>query len=300
MDPVPEPPPSPWIDDGRINRWRYRDGTNREDVDIELTQNKFAVIQYIRFDEVQRLKWSAVYRSRKSGGGVWYATANARDAATGENFCIQMHSYLFPNFAALIDHINHDGLDNRAANVRDGSGSINQRNKKGAVGAYERKYGYTAQWSEIDGTQKTKSFAKSGYETKEDAYAAALACRKENADRALNEVIARQAVIPPRPVVVRELVPRTKALPKMRIPVVGLAYVESKKGDPIVRGDITINRQRFWKEFAISSYGGDLEAAINAGTTWANQIRADNPSVKKERKNRSRKQQKIIDPDESE
>lgn len=298
--PVPQPMPQapmPWIDDGNLNRWRYVIGSNQEDIEIELTQGQVAICQFVRFDDVQERKWCAHYEP--TGGGRWYAWTTMQDTITGKKFTVGMHTHLFPNLAAPIDHINGDGLDNRKSNVRDGSGSINQRNMANVVGVTELEYGFQARWARVDGTSTSRFFAKSAYASDEDAHAAALACRKENATHALNELIVIQAMIPARPPVAREYAPRTKARAKIQIPVKGLNYVEPKNGGPRVSGSIMINGQQFEKQFTLSKYGNSLEAAVEAGTAWANRIRAENPVEKKEPKMKSKKQ-KTVDLDESE
>jgi hypothetical protein len=294
---VPAPQP-PWIDDGHINRWRFKTGTNNEDIEIELTQNKAATCQYIRFDDIQQRKWFAHHYRRKSGD-IWYACTGAKDAATGKYITLGMHTFLFPNMAYQIDHIDNDGLNNRASNIRSGTGSINVRNKANVIGVYVQNGRYIAQWYDSDGQKMSKSFTKSIYPSDEDAYAAALVCRKENATNALDDVIAIQADAPDRFPIAREYVPRTKPLPKIRIQVKGLSYEEPKKCGPRVSGNIQINGKTFRKNFPISKHDGSLESAIEAGTAWATHIRAENPFMKKERK-KGVKKQKLIDPDESE
>lgn len=98
---------------------------------------------------------------------VWYA-----QRAKGE---IKLfHRLAYPSLEN-IDHINRDGLDNRKCNIRDGSGRVNDNNKRpiytnnssGANGVTFRQQGgsarWVAKWNNEHGKPQTKSFNLKNY-----------------------------------------------------------------------------------------------------------------------------------------
>lgn len=263
-----------WIEDGSINRWRYKAGTNREDIEIELTQGKEAICRYDQFDLVQRHKWHAQHaKQKRTPDGLWYAQTAVIDAVTGKRKALSMHALLYPTVAHPLDHINHNGLDNRPTNVRSGSHSINARNRQCVVGVSNNVRYYIAHWSEFDGKTKNMRFSKSNYGSDEEAFAAALACRNENANRVLNEKLAAQIANPIPAPVAREFIPAKQRRGKIRIPVKGLSY----HAGGYVNGEITINGTKYAKLFALHKYDNNLQKAVAAGTEWANHIRATHP-----------------------
>jgi hypothetical protein len=267
-----------WIEDGSINRWRYKAGTNREDMEIELTQNKEATCCYAQFELVQRHKWHAHHtKQKRSPDGLWYALTRVIDAATGKQTSLSMHALLYPRIVHPLDHIDHNGLNNRPDNVRSGSHGVNERNRQSAIGVYDEGPSYNAHWDEFDGKGILRRFYKSKYGSDEEAYAAALACRTENATRVINEKLADQIANPIAAPVVREFIPGKQRRSKIRIPVKGLSYHMGG----YVNGEITISGIKYAKLFALHKYDNSLEQAVAAGTEWANHIRTTYPRKKK-------------------
>jgi hypothetical protein len=76
---------------------------------LELTQNKFAMVDDDRFEELNKFKW---YTSK--GRNTFYArrTVNKRKD--------KLHHYIigFPLPGYVVDHINNNGLDCRLENLR--------------------------------------------------------------------------------------------------------------------------------------------------------------------------------------
>lgn len=270
-----------WIDDGNLNRWRYHIGSNNELIDIDLTQEQYAICMFKHFDRIQQQKWFAISTKCKYHT-IWYAASNATNAETGKRFQLRLHVWLHPNIASPIDHIDGNGLNNVESNVRSGSHGVNARNKRNAVGVRKERYGFSAHWRESDGTKKQKYFANSTYE---DARSAALAYRKENAARALNDVLIIQSTdrLPP-PIVPIVTIKRARA--PIQIGVKGLTFNKNRNS---IDGRVTVNKRVFRKNFPLSKYGGSIDNATEAGIAWANIICTENPCIN------TKKRQKVDD-----
>jgi len=272
-----------WVEDGSINRWRYRAGTDRQCIEIELTQGKVAVIDSTRFEEVQQHNWHVTRVSTKTGDS-WYAGCKAIDATTGKRIGIQMHVLLFPQMLPPRDHINNDGLDNRQVNLRTGACGINARNQKNVIGVTKRDSSYGAIWTDVNGHRRDKSFLISAYESPEAAYDAAVAYRKDKAASVLNElhdravkkqeetIINVPTVVPP---------PRTKAN-TVRFHVKGLSYVAPRQTRTEgIYCRVVVNGKAYTRKFPVSHYDNSLEQAVEAGKIWLAETRAAHPREKK-------------------
>lgn len=87
---------------------------------VALSNGQTAQVDDEDFDRVSGYKWYAV-----KYGNYWYAIAKI----SGKN--VLMHRLLMdPPSDKVIDHINHDGLDNRKINLRVCTISENRRNSK--------------------------------------------------------------------------------------------------------------------------------------------------------------------------
>jgi len=81
---------------------------------IPLTQGKYAIVDPEDYERLNQHKWHAASR-----GSLCYARRNARCPKTGKKLYIQMHREVMnPPDHLYVDHINHNGLDNRKANLR--------------------------------------------------------------------------------------------------------------------------------------------------------------------------------------
>lgn len=90
---------------------------------IPLTRGKFAVVDDSDFEEINQWKWCFV----PSREGTGYAFRSKGKGGTWESFL--MHRVIMkPPKSMMIDHINHDGIDNRRENLRIVTNSQNQSN----------------------------------------------------------------------------------------------------------------------------------------------------------------------------
>ena len=85
---------------------------------VPLTQGKFAIIDNEDFERVSKFKWH--YRKKRPNTKTGYAARGVRKLGTKSGFTTQaMHTFILGlNPFSIVDHINHDGLDNRKINIR--------------------------------------------------------------------------------------------------------------------------------------------------------------------------------------
>jgi len=87
------------------------------------SQNKVAIIDDEDYELVSGYKW---YPSKRRGNSATYATANSKKPRT----TISMHTLIMGKIKGLqVDHINHDGLDNRRCNLRMVTSAQNSYNR---------------------------------------------------------------------------------------------------------------------------------------------------------------------------
>jgi hypothetical protein len=93
--------------------------------EIPLTRGKVAIVDDEDYDELAKHKWHAYF-----DGQYWYAVGYASGHRD-----VRMHRALTNAPPGMeVDHINHDGLDNRKSNLRVCTNSQNQGNR--AVPSY--------------------------------------------------------------------------------------------------------------------------------------------------------------------
>jgi hypothetical protein len=91
---------------------------------IKLTQGKTALISYMDFIMLSSFHWTANKIGRK-----FYAKSSVK--IHGKWSTVYMHSLIMGKREGLeIDHINHDGLDNRRSNLRFVTRSQNSLNNR--------------------------------------------------------------------------------------------------------------------------------------------------------------------------
>ncbi len=97
---------------------------------IPLTRGKFAIVDAADFELLNRYKWHAL-----KGGRTFYARSQEKGRA------IRMHRLITNAPKGLfVDHINHNGMDNRRANLRFCTRAENNRNslpRRGGTSRYK-------------------------------------------------------------------------------------------------------------------------------------------------------------------
>lgn len=110
---------------------------------IPLTRGRFAQIDDDNFDLINQHKWQSHCRH-----GTWYATAHIKQT-DGVWRCTNMHRFIMGlDFGdkLVIDHINHDGLDNQKSNLRICTVKQNLANRKSKT--YSKSQYLGVYWSE--------------------------------------------------------------------------------------------------------------------------------------------------------
>ncbi len=106
--------------------------------------DQVAIIDDSDYELVKNYSWNAVFKSTSNS---WYAFIRVKSSELKKTITLYMHQlFLQPKNGFLIDHINHDTLDNRRCNLRYATKSQNAMNMKmrcdnisGAVGVSWRK-----------------------------------------------------------------------------------------------------------------------------------------------------------------
>lgn len=102
---------------------------------IPLTQGQYARVDEENYEELNQFNWSARWSLETQ---TFYALRNVR--REDHKFHTElMHRYIIRAQWARIDHINHDTLDNRKSNLRDGTlhNIKNMRHRVGTSSQYK-------------------------------------------------------------------------------------------------------------------------------------------------------------------
>lgn len=91
---------------------------------IPLTQGQFAQVDNADYDWLMQWKWSAYQDST-----TWYATRSIRTGKTRGHLGMP-HAILGLPSALVIDHIDHDGLNNQRDNLRPATAMQNSHNRR--------------------------------------------------------------------------------------------------------------------------------------------------------------------------
>lgn len=102
--------------------------------EIVLTQGQVALVDAADYEWLNQWKWHASVRKK-----LIYA-ARKTSRKEGDRKCVYMHRVVIHAAnSTMVDHVNHNTLDNRRANLRPCTKSENQRNrlaKKGCSSKY--------------------------------------------------------------------------------------------------------------------------------------------------------------------
>jgi hypothetical protein len=118
----------PWLDRLAVKaallyrRFRYGYTFRR----IPLTRGKYALVDPADFAPLSEYKWHMV-----DARGTFYAVRSSGKRGRQKRVIIKMHREILkvPD-GMFVDHINHNGLDNRRANLRPATQAQNARNRR--------------------------------------------------------------------------------------------------------------------------------------------------------------------------
>jgi hypothetical protein len=103
-------------------RWRYGYPFRR----IPLTQGKYAIVDPEDYERLSKYKWQVRKEAR-----TFYATRSKPREKGKKRKYISMHRDVLPVPEGMfVDHINHNGLDNRKANLRPATPAQNALNRR--------------------------------------------------------------------------------------------------------------------------------------------------------------------------
>jgi hypothetical protein len=93
---------------------------------IPLSRDKYAIVDPDDYEHLSRHKWYAI-----KGGSTFYAVRGQWSKLLKKRLSITMHNVILPTpDGYIVDHINHNGLDNRKANLRPATPADNARNAR--------------------------------------------------------------------------------------------------------------------------------------------------------------------------
>ncbi len=101
-----------------------------------MAQPKYAKVDPGDYERLRKYEWLA-----HKGGNCFYTRGYVPVDKAGKKRLIYMHQMVIevPE-GMVIDHINHDGMDNRSANLRPATHAQNMRHRKKYLGAMYSKY----------------------------------------------------------------------------------------------------------------------------------------------------------------
>jgi len=105
---------------------------------IPLTQGKYAIVDPEDYKELAKYEWYAKRCERRFYAERW---GKAKQGSGVKGTGVKMHQVIMGTVKGkVIDHINHNGLDNRKANLRFATAQQNSWNKRKQEGSYSSKY----------------------------------------------------------------------------------------------------------------------------------------------------------------
>lgn len=98
---------------------------------IELNNGMAALVDDEDYDMLMRFEWFAQKQGKPGQHEFWYAERFYSESLSDE-FGVGMHRMILgvTDPKIFVDHQNHDGLDNRRANLRECDNSKNQMNRR--------------------------------------------------------------------------------------------------------------------------------------------------------------------------
>jgi hypothetical protein len=265
----------PWREGDGKNRWRYRQGTNETQIEIELTQGQVAIIDAERWDEVKGYRWCA----SKHKTGIYYAAHGVYNPVTQKSKMLHMHVYLYPNIVPPRDHIDHNGCNNLAANIRSGAGGINQRNRnRPRKCSIDADGSVLATWFDENGASRRKHFHPNKWGGLENANKMAEAHIAMKNEEVIRIIAASGRLRAP------SRVP-SNAKPGAANLSTGIRGLSRRLKYPkTISGHCQVNGIIHTKQFPFAEYG-TMEGAIAAGEAWLEELRNTRlPRVYKKRK----------------
>jgi hypothetical protein len=117
---------------------------------IALTQGKYAIVDQQDYGRLSQINWSV-----KKERNTIYALHHLPKGKDGKRKVIYMHRVVLPVPKGMfVDHINHNGLDNRRANVRPATRAENRRNCRKSI-----KMKYTSRYKGVCWRKDSKKWA---------------------------------------------------------------------------------------------------------------------------------------------
>jgi hypothetical protein len=149
---------------------------------ISLTQGQYAIVDRSKFEFLMQWNWQAHWNEKVSNfyAGGWISGRPTRVR-------VKMHRFLLGLKAGdglIVDHINHDTLDNRLSNLRIVTTSENGLNRKGPMS--NNRSGFVGvswdeprgKWKAYVGVAGVKEYLGL-FHTPEEAYSARVSFLKE-------------------------------------------------------------------------------------------------------------------------
>ncbi len=94
---------------------------------IPLTRGKFAQVDDDDFERLSKFRWHAA-----PDGATFYAARGIRLPGNRTEIFRMHRDIMNPPSGMMVDHIDHDGLNNQKSNLRSCTKSQNMRNRRGA------------------------------------------------------------------------------------------------------------------------------------------------------------------------
>jgi hypothetical protein len=106
---------------------------------IRMSQPRYAKVDPADYERLRKYEWFAAGKRRNNSS--FYAQGYVTDKKTGKEKLVFMHREILkvPK-GMLVDHINHDGMNNRSANLRKATHSQNMCNRKKRSDSSTSKY----------------------------------------------------------------------------------------------------------------------------------------------------------------